>query len=94
MAERHAIWQLLDRLQMDNRAQAAKLVELRAAVATLGLPEKDPPLPAEERIRRQIRNGALVDPIDVIAECNGESLPPESLSLLLSELKKRKEKAA
>ena len=36
---RHPIWQMLDRLQMDNRDQAAKLVELRAHVASLDLPE-------------------------------------------------------
>jgi uncharacterized C2H2 Zn-finger protein len=37
----HPIWQLLDKLQMDNRAQAAKLVELRALVASLELPDGD-----------------------------------------------------
>jgi hypothetical protein len=41
-SERHPVWQLLDKLQMDNRAQAAKLVELRALVAGLGLPEYEP----------------------------------------------------
>lgn len=39
MSERHAVWQLLDKLQMDNRAQAAKLVELRAYMAQLAIPE-------------------------------------------------------
>lgn len=38
MSHDHQIWQLLDRLQMDNRAQAAKLVELRALVANIDLP--------------------------------------------------------
>lgn len=36
---RHPIWVLLDKLQMDNREQAAKLVELRALVAGLELPD-------------------------------------------------------
>lgn len=40
---RHAVWQLLDRLQMDNREQAARLVELRRYVASLG------PLPTTVR---------------------------------------------
>lgn len=38
MTERHPVWQLLDKLQMDNREQAAKLVELRALVSQLELP--------------------------------------------------------
>lgn len=37
--ERHPVWVLLDKLQMDNRKQAAKLVELRSYVAGLSLPE-------------------------------------------------------
>lgn len=35
----HPIWVLLDKLQMDNREQAAKLVELRSYVASLNLPD-------------------------------------------------------
>lgn len=35
----HPIWVLLDKLQMDNRAQAAKLVELRSYVANIDLPD-------------------------------------------------------
>jgi DNA repair exonuclease SbcCD ATPase subunit len=34
----HPIWTLLDKLQMDNREQAAKLVELRSYVANIDLP--------------------------------------------------------
>jgi hypothetical protein len=51
---RHAIWQLLDRLQMDNREQAARLVELRMHVAGLG------PLPATVRLE----NAAAYRPFD------------------------------
>lgn len=40
---RHPVWELLDRLQMDSRAQAAKLVELRALVASLDLTEPSRP---------------------------------------------------
>lgn len=35
----HPIWVLLDKLQMDNREQAAKLIELRSHVASLALPD-------------------------------------------------------
>lgn len=35
----HPIWVLLDKLQMDNRAQAAKLADLRMQVAALALPD-------------------------------------------------------
>jgi len=38
MSERHEIWQLLDELQMNNRADAAKLVSLRSFVSGLDLP--------------------------------------------------------
>lgn len=38
MTERHQLWQALDRLQMDNRAQAARIVEIRSMVASLDLP--------------------------------------------------------
>lgn len=41
MSDRHAIWQILDKLQMDNRAQAAKLVELRSYIAGLNLPDPE-----------------------------------------------------
>lgn len=37
--ERHVIWQVADSLQMDLRAATAKLVELRAKLAGLDLPE-------------------------------------------------------
>lgn len=39
-SHRHPIWVLLDQLQMDNRAQAAKLIEIRSYVANLALPEE------------------------------------------------------
>jgi len=39
MTERHDIWQVADALQMDLRAAQAKLVELRARLAQLDLPE-------------------------------------------------------
>ena len=39
MTDRHPIWELLDKLQMDNRAQAAKLVELRALMCDVQIPE-------------------------------------------------------
>jgi len=39
MSDRHPVWVLLDKLQMDNRAQAAKLTELRALVSSLNLPD-------------------------------------------------------
>lgn len=38
MTDRHEIWKLLDELQMNNRADAAKLVTLRSLVAGLNLP--------------------------------------------------------
>jgi hypothetical protein len=37
MADRHPIWQLADQLQMDLRAASAKLVELRAQLASIDL---------------------------------------------------------
>lgn len=37
---RHPVWVILDKLQMDNRAQAAKLIELRSYVANLQLPDE------------------------------------------------------
>jgi hypothetical protein len=37
MSHDHPVWALLDRLQMDNRDQAAKLTELRAQIAALGV---------------------------------------------------------
>ena len=40
-SERHPIWQMLDKLQMDNRQQATKLVELRALVAGIELPDPE-----------------------------------------------------
>jgi hypothetical protein len=36
---RHPVWVLLDKLQMDNRAMAAKIADLRMHVAALDLPE-------------------------------------------------------
>ena len=90
MTERHPVWQLLDRLQMDNRAQAAKLVELRAAFAAMALPEKEPPLPAVERIRRQIVNGAITSQVDLAAEMRAHDLPLADKAALLTELKKRR----
>jgi hypothetical protein len=39
MTERHDIWHVADGLQMDLRAAQAKLVELRARLAQLDLPE-------------------------------------------------------
>lgn len=40
MAEgRHEIWEIADALQMDLRAASAKLVELRARLAGLDLPD-------------------------------------------------------
>jgi hypothetical protein len=39
--ERHEIWAVADALQMDLRAAAAKLVELRARLAALDLPGKE-----------------------------------------------------
>lgn len=39
MSHEHPIWKMLDRMQMDNREQAAKLIELRAIVADLSLPD-------------------------------------------------------
>jgi hypothetical protein len=40
MSERHDIWQVADGLQMDLRAAAAKLVELRARLSSLELPDE------------------------------------------------------
>jgi hypothetical protein len=37
MADRHPIWRMLDEMQMNNRADAAKLVEIRAQLATIDL---------------------------------------------------------
>jgi hypothetical protein len=37
MTDRHMIWQLLDRIQMDDRVRAANLVELRSYIASLNL---------------------------------------------------------
>lgn len=45
MNDRHPIWKLLDKIQMDNRDQAAKIVELRALFAALP-PEMLPDRPA------------------------------------------------
>lgn len=39
MTERHELWQVLDALQMDLRAASAKLVEVRARVSSLDLPD-------------------------------------------------------
>ena len=39
MSERHDIWAVADSLQMDLRAASAKLVELRAKLAGLDLPD-------------------------------------------------------
>jgi hypothetical protein len=90
VSERHPVWTLLDKLQMDNRAQAAKLTELRAAFAAMALPDKEPPLPAVEQIRRQIANGALTDEVDLAAEMRSHDLPLEEKAALLSELRKRR----
>jgi hypothetical protein len=39
LSERHELWRLADALQMDLRAASAKMVELRAQLAALDLPE-------------------------------------------------------
>lgn len=39
MTDRHEIWKLLDQLQMNNRADAAKIVDLRARISQLELPK-------------------------------------------------------
>jgi hypothetical protein len=39
MTDRHDIWQVADALQMDLRAASAKLVELRARLASIDLPD-------------------------------------------------------
>lgn len=39
MSDRHEIWKVADALQMDLRAASAKLVELRARLSSLELPE-------------------------------------------------------
>jgi hypothetical protein len=38
-SERHDIWKVADALQMDLRAASAKLVELRAHLASIDLPD-------------------------------------------------------
>lgn len=40
MSERHDIWQLSDKIQMDLRAAQAKIVEMRAMLAALDLPDQ------------------------------------------------------
>lgn len=40
MTERHDIWTIADALQMDLRAAQAKLVELRARLAQVDLPDQ------------------------------------------------------
>jgi len=37
MSDRHPLWQLLDRLQMDIRSMDAKLVEIRSLISQLQL---------------------------------------------------------
>lgn len=39
MSERHDIWKVADAIQMDLRAASAKLVELRAMLAGMNLPD-------------------------------------------------------
>jgi hypothetical protein len=41
MSERHDVWQIADAMQMDIRALAAKMVELRAQLAALNLPKPE-----------------------------------------------------
>ena len=43
MSERHTVWRQLDKMQMDIRDLAARMVELRATVAGLQLPEGEKP---------------------------------------------------
>lgn len=39
MSERHDIWEIADRMQMDIRALGVRMVELRAQLAALNLPK-------------------------------------------------------
>lgn len=39
MSERHDIWKIADAIQMDLRAASAKLVQLRALLSTIDLPD-------------------------------------------------------
>jgi len=56
MSHEHPVWQMLDKLQMDNRAMAAKLVELRAHVAALELPDESPRYTCETCKRSDFRS--------------------------------------
>lgn len=98
MSERHPIWELLDRIQMDNRDTAAKIVELRAHVASLDLSKAEthgqwqPALGVKDpvaAIRRQIANGAIRDSLDLVAEMNGSRLSAADHELLQVELDAR-----
>lgn len=39
MGERHDIWEIVDRMQMDIRALSVRMVELRAQLAAIDLPK-------------------------------------------------------
>lgn len=41
MSERHEIWEIVDRMQMDIRALSVRMVELRAQLAALNLPKPE-----------------------------------------------------
>lgn len=95
---RHPIWELLDKIQMDNRDQATKIVELRAHVASLDLSEAEthgqwqPALGVKDpvaAIRRQIENGAIADEIDLAAEFYGYALDQSEREQLREELAAR-----
>ena len=74
MSERHEIWVLLDRIQMDVRALDTKVQALRGHVAGLDLPDKPAPSSAVEKIRRQIANGVITSQVDLDAEIRGANL--------------------
>lgn len=70
----HPVWILLDKIQMDLSDLTAKLVELRAHVASLELPathgQWQPALGVKDpvaAIRREITNGSITDTIDLHA---------------------------
>lgn len=75
MSDRHPVWELLDKIQMDNRDMAARIVELRAHFASLEIGETQgqwqPALGVKDpvaAIRKQIENGALLTTEDLEAE--------------------------
>lgn len=56
MSHDHPVWAMLDRMQMDLRELSARMVELRAHVAALELPDEAPRFTCETCKRADFRS--------------------------------------